>query len=50
MRSDLLNTNSGKYTLNESGIITAMKQNVAWSTGATIVSGAMVLPEDCVIV
>ena len=50
MRSDVLNSNSGKFTLEDSGIIRVLKQNVAWTTGATIVSGAMSLPEDCVIV
>ena len=51
MRSDILNSNSGKYTLSESGIIAVQKQHVDFTAdSATIASGAMVLPEDCVIV
>ena len=51
MRSDILNENSGQHSLNEGGLIKVMKQTVDFTAASTtIVSGAMVLPNDCVIV
>ena len=51
MRSDVLNPNSGGYSLSEGGLIKVLKQTVDFTAdSATIASGAMVLPEDCVIV
>ena len=51
MRSDLLNSNSGQYSLSEGGLIKVMKQTVDFTAASTtIVSGAMVLPSNAVIV
>ena len=51
MRSDVLNANSGKYTIKDSGVIKVLKQSASFTADSTdIISGAMLLPEDCVIV
>tara|TARA_R110000824_G_scaffold386118_1_gene580618 strand:- start:56 stop:544 length:489 start_codon:yes stop_codon:yes gene_type:complete len=51
MRSDVLNQNSGSYTIKDSGVIKVLKQSASFTASSTdIVSGAMTLPEACVIV
>ena len=51
MRSDVLNPNSGGYSLSEGGLIKVLKQTVDFTAdSATIASGAISLPNDAVIV
>jgi|TARA_R110000824_G_scaffold5801_5_gene26708 hypothetical protein len=50
MRSDLLNSNSGKYSLQDSGAVRCLKQTVEFTaSSASIASGAINIPEDAVI-
>ena len=50
MRSDVLNENSAKLSLIDSGAVKCLKQTVDFTAdSASIASGAMTIPEDAVI-